>query len=136
MDSEITETDQVYEFVPARLGESFEGNRFPNTPDIQLSVFGHYNWTRLGLGQLETSLGVVYIGEREGNSGNTLTLPDYTIVDAGARYRLANGFSVSLFIDNLFDETAYTAMQDSGDRVDQISVSDRRLVRAGLRYDF
>jgi iron complex outermembrane receptor protein len=116
--------------------DGFEGNRFPNTPRFQASLFANYTWARFGLPKLDTLVGVIHVGDREGNSGNTITLPDYTVVDLGASYRLTSQATLSLFVENVFDETYYVSMQDSGARADQIDVGDRRLIQGSLRYEF
>jgi iron complex outermembrane recepter protein len=125
LDSEITESAQ-----------GFEGNRFPNTPRVQLSAFADYRWRALGLPGLTTQLGVVRVGGRKANSANEYHLPAYTRVDVGARYEVAPGLELVAAVENLFDDTYYTAAQDSGSGADQIGVGDRRLVQAGVRVRF
>lgn len=125
LDSEITKSDQ-----------GFEGNRFPNTPRVQLSAFASYRWAALGLPSLRTHAGVVRVGGREANSANEYRLPAYTRVDVGADVELGAGFTALLRVENLLDETYYTAAQDSGSGSDQVGVGDRRLVQVGLRWVF
>lgn len=116
--------------------DGYDGNRFANTPRLQASVFATYRWSALGLPRLSTTLGAIHVGAREANSGNNITLPAYTVVNAGADYEIGERLTLSLFVSNLFDETYYPAMQDSGARADQVMIGDRRLVQAGFRYRF
>lgn len=116
--------------------DGYEGNRFANTPCVQLSVFAGYRWTAVGLEKLRTTLGAIHISERNGNSGGTIELPAYTLVNVGATYDITERFAVNLFVSNLLDETYYPAMQDSGSRADQVMIGDRRLVQAGFSYRF
>ncbi len=134
--SRITQTDAVYENDPVRLGQSFVGNRFANTPRVQASLAATYGWAAVGLPQLKTSLGITHVGQRFGNSGNTISLPAYTVTHLGASYQVSRATTLSLSVGNLFDKTYYTAMQDSNDRADQVSVGDRRLMQVGLSVKF
>ncbi len=136
MQSRITKTDAVYENDAARLGQSFEGNRFANTPEKQFSLALTYAWREWGLAKLKTSLGVVHVGQRYGNQGNTISLPSYTLVDAGVSYRFGSKTTLALNVSNLLDETYYTAMQSSSDRADQVGVGNRRLMQLLLRQVF
>jgi outer membrane receptor protein involved in Fe transport len=125
LDSEITES-----------ADGFEGNRFPNTPRVQLSALASYRWAAFRLPWLRTHLGVVRVGGREANSANEYRLPAYTRVYVGADVALGAGFEATLRVENLLDETYYTAAQDSGSGSDQVGVGDRRLVQVGLRWVF
>jgi outer membrane receptor protein involved in Fe transport len=115
----------------------FDGNQFANTPEFQAGAVASYRWTRLGLERLSTALGVRYMGERYGNSGNTITLPDYVLVDASAAWAFGQGTSLTLNATNLFDETYYTGMQDgNGAGADQVMVGDPRIVSLTCRHRF
>lgn len=116
--------------------DGYRGNRFANTARVQVSGFANYRWAALGLPALSTQLGVIHVGSREGNSGGTITLPAYTLVNVGADYAVTPALSLSLFVSNALDETYYPAMQDSGSRADQVMIGDRRLIQAGFRYRF
>jgi iron complex outermembrane recepter protein len=124
----------------ARILESpsgFTGNRFSNTPRTQATLFAKYGWSAFGLPQLETSAGVVYVGDRQGNSGNTITLPAYTLVNLGATWAVSNDISLSFNVDNLLDKTYYTAMQDNDSAAsDQVGVGERRLMHFALEWKF
>ncbi len=136
MQSRITKTQSVYVVDAARAGQTFVGNRFANTPKLQASAALTYSWRAWGLSQLETSLGAVHVGSRFGNPGNTIVLPSYTVLDAGARWQFSPQTTLALNVGNLADRTYYTAMQASDDRADQVGVGDRRLVQVQLRHAF
>ncbi len=85
--------------------DGYAGNRFANIARVQLSAFATYRWSALGLPKLGTSLGAIHVGAREANSGNTITLPSYTLVNLGADYEFGERLTVSLFVSNLLDET-------------------------------
>jgi iron complex outermembrane receptor protein len=116
--------------------DGYAGNRFANTARAQLSAFAGYRWSAFGLSALRTTLGVIHIGEREANSGNNLQLPAYTLVNLGAEVDVTAKLALSFGVNNLFDETYYPAMQDSGARADQVMIGERRLMQVGFRYRF
>lgn len=114
----------------------FVGNRFANTPKQQVSLLASYNWAKFGLSQLTSDLGLTHIGQRWGNSGNTISLPGYTLLSLGAAYRVTPETTVRLSIANATDETYYTGMQDSGSRADQVMVGAKRNAFLTLVHSF
>jgi iron complex outermembrane receptor protein len=120
-DSEILESD-----------DPIVGNRFANVPEFQVSAFVNYNGADFGLPRLDLAVGVVHQGKREANSANQFRLPAYTRVDAAVGYTFENDLEVRLNVENVFDETYYTAAQDSIFGADQISVGDERLFQANV----
>jgi iron complex outermembrane recepter protein len=124
----------------ARILESpagFSGNRFSNTPRVQGSAFVNAGWGRFRLAALKTSLGVVHVAERFGNSGNTIRLPAYTLVNAGASWDIGRDVTLGFNVSNLLDKTYYTAMQDSDSAAsDQVGVGDRRLMQLSVDWRF
>jgi iron complex outermembrane receptor protein len=124
----------------ARILESpagFSGNRFSNTPRVQGSAFVNAGWGRFGLDALKTNLGVVHVAERFGNSGNTIRLPAYTLVNAGASWDASRDVTLGLNVSNLLDKTTYTAMQDNDSAAsDQVGVGDRRLIQLSVDWRF
>ncbi|MBT0586825.1 TonB-dependent siderophore receptor [Alteromonas oceanisediminis] len=126
LDSEIIKTDTG----------PFEGNEFANTADLQISGFADYNFARFELPRLTATLGVIHIGERQGNSGNTIQLPAYTTVDIGLNYAVSERLELFAFASNVFDDTVILSMQDSGTRSDQVDVGNRSLFRVGAKYQF
>ena len=105
--------------------EEYEGNRFANTPERQLSLTASYNWAEAGLPELSTDFGFIHIGQRWGNSGNSVSLPSYTVFNLGAAYQLAEQTSLRVSLANLTDETYYTGMQDNVG-ADQVMVGSKR----------
>ena len=115
----------------------FAGNRFSNTPRVQVSAFTNYRWAALGLEPLKSNLGVVHVGNRFGNSGNTIVLPAYTLVNLGASWEFNKQTTLSFNVNNLLDKTHYTSMQDGDSAAsDQVSVGDRRLMQLTLDVRF
>lgn len=143
-------TGKVTDYLNVRAGVSFtkseilknerpefEGNHFSNTAKRQLTALASYQWNQIGLDKLTTDVGVVYIGKRYGNSGNTITLPSYTLVNLGASYALTPKSSVRFDVTNLFDETYYTGMQDgNSDGADQVMVGNRRNASITYSHNF
>jgi len=93
LDQEVTETTD-----PAVLGK-----RPPLAPDELLSAGGEYTITSGPLSGLGLGVGVRYVGERAGDSLNTIIVPDYTLFDASVRY-LWNQMEFQLSATNLTDE--------------------------------
>ncbi len=115
----------------------FEGNRFANTPKYQASLFATYQWGGFGLEPLRTSLGAQYMGNRYGNSGNTIVLPEYILLDFSAGWDFHQGSVLSLHITNLLDETYYTGMQDgNGAGADQVMVGQKRNISLSFSQSF
>jgi iron complex outermembrane receptor protein len=55
------------------------------------------------LPQWQASLGARYVGERQGNTANTTTLPSYTVLDAALAYDYASNLKFGLSVKNLAD---------------------------------
>jgi len=123
------------EIVKAETGD-FEGNEFANTADLQVTGFADYDLDLLGLPEVTASAGFIHISDRPGNSGNNITLPSYTTVDAGLRWRINEHMEVYAYASNIFDEEVILSMQDSGDRADQVDVGDHRLFRVGMTFSY
>jgi len=83
--------------------EALNGNRPANIPKIQANVFFDYRLVMVE--GLNANLGVFYVGERQQSVQNTLSMPSYTRVDAGARYQISSlDTTLRLRIENLFDK--------------------------------
>ncbi|HNP35533.1 MAG TPA: TonB-dependent siderophore receptor [Woeseiaceae bacterium] len=117
-DSKITASD-----------EDIVGNEFPNVPKFQGSVFVNVNGAIVGADNLDVGIGVVHQGSRQANSGNQYQLPSYERIDLGISYYFAQAIEVRLQVNNVFDETFYTAAQDSIFGSDQVAVGDERLMQ-------
>ncbi len=95
LDSEIADDGPVNED---------DGNVFPNTPRNSASLWTTYDIT----GAFEMGIGAIYVGERYGNTGNTVWVPSYTTVDLMAAYEFSERFNLQLNLRNVGDEVYYT----------------------------
>ncbi|NGX16045.1 TonB-dependent receptor [Wenzhouxiangella sp. XN24] len=80
LDNEITQDNN-----------GFEGNRLPNTPEHEASLWVNHALFDRASGRLEAGAGVFYEGERFTGSRNTVPLPSYTTVDAALSYSFKSG---------------------------------------------
>jgi len=78
------------------------GNEIPNAPKWLANVWASYAGVA-GL-PLELGGGVRYVGERSGNTANTLRLDAYTTLNVYATYNLTPKVAVSVRVDNLTDK--------------------------------
>ncbi|MFB2839034.1 TonB-dependent siderophore receptor [Floridanema evergladense] len=78
------------------------GNRLPNVPENQVSLWTTYEIQTGDLKGLGFGLGLFYVGERQGNLANTFQLKDYLRTDAVLYYR-RGGFKAAINVRNLFD---------------------------------
>jgi len=93
MDPEIVRSNDVNSGVP------IEGNRPANAPEIAANV-----WTVYSLGGgWEIGGGAFHVGERFGNTGNTLSIPSYTRWDGYIGYN-HKALRVAVNAYNLTDE--------------------------------
>ncbi|MGJ8641458.1 MAG: TonB-dependent receptor plug domain-containing protein [Opitutaceae bacterium] len=87
-----------------------EGNRYPGVPEWRANASLRYNWNRA----FTTALGATYQSHVFEYIENTDTRNTVEAVgkrlffNLSARYRIQDNFSVSLQIDNLLDEVAFT----------------------------
>ena len=83
--------------------QALNGNRPANVPKVQANVFFDYSLPMIE--GLNANLGVFYVGEREQNVQNTLSLPSYVRVDTGLRYQLSSlNTTFRLKVENLLDD--------------------------------
>lgn len=99
------------ELTSATIPDTLAGTALPIAPELKIDINGRYEFT---LGNWEAFLqgGVSYVGDRsvdirQTEAGLIGTLPEYWIVDAAMGIE-QNGYRISLFVDNLFDERAIT----------------------------
>lgn len=111
-----------------------EGTRLVNVPDRSASL-----WTSYDIGGsfegLSAGVGVLYIGERAGNSFGSIELPDYTRVDANLAYSFEVGgkpLEAQLNVLNVFDEFYY----DSGGGFIPLYPGAPRTVTLRVSYNF
>lgn len=101
-----------YAHINARVTEGTTvpaGRRLVNAPEDTASTWTTYDW-RLGTHTLGFGLGAVHVGDRFGNTANTLVLPAYTRYDTNVswRTRLAGrDVKLQLNVLNLSDEVYY-----------------------------
>jgi iron complex outermembrane receptor protein len=105
------------------------GKRPPLVPKQQFAATAEYTLTRGGLSGLGFNLGVRYVGTSAGDSANSITVPDYTLLDASVRY-LWKAFELRVTANNLTDKT-YVAVCTS---VSYCNYGTERQVLGTLRY--
>ncbi len=79
-----------------------EGNELARTPEHSFALWGNYDISR----KLSTGLGVQYTSNQWSSSWSTWRkrVPNYTVVDAMAKYQFTDNISVRFNADNIFDE--------------------------------
>ncbi|BAY86141.1 TonB-dependent siderophore receptor [Calothrix parasitica NIES-267] len=80
----------------------FEGNRLPDVPENQFSLWTTYEIQKGNLAGLGFGLGLYYVGERQRDLDNSYELPSYFRTDAALFYK-RNNWRAQLNIENLFD---------------------------------
>lgn len=96
--------DAGYSWIDSVIvGGGNDGNETGQTPANMFSIWNRYDATS----KLSLGLGLTYQDEFFVNSGNAVTIPAYTRVDAAAIYALNDDTTLQLNIENLFDETYY-----------------------------
>lgn len=79
-----------------------EGNRLPNVPENQASLWTTYTIQGGDLEGFGFGLGLFYVGARQGDLNNSFELDDYLRTDAALYYR-RDRLSVAINFRNLFD---------------------------------
>jgi iron complex outermembrane receptor protein len=79
-----------------------EGNRLPNVPENQASLWTTYTLQEGALEGLGFGLGLFYVGTRQGDLNNSFELDDYLRTDAALFYRRGR-FRGAINVRNLFD---------------------------------
>jgi iron complex outermembrane recepter protein len=97
---------------------AFEGNKVYGVPDFTASLGLDYAIPNVE--GLHINTRVSYVSEQYLNEENTLELPDYTIVDLGARYKTKLGGVNTTFLAN----------------VDNALVGGARTYKVGVTFDF
>jgi iron complex outermembrane receptor protein len=78
------------------------GNRLPNVPENQVSLWTTYEIQKGDFKGLGFGLGLFYVGARQGDLNNSFKLDDYFRTDAALYYR-KDGFNAAINLRNLFD---------------------------------
>ncbi len=103
-------TDASYgAFFDPDFGVDATGNTPANVPEWVANLWTNY--TDIAGTPLELGGAVRYVGKREGDSGNTLHLDSYVLVDLHAGYRIANNIMLTARVSNVFDK-AYAQWAD------------------------
>ena len=81
------------------------------------------------------TLGATIIGTTKSfaDDGSTITLPAFTVVNAFAKYQFTRPVSLSIGVNNLFDQIGYTEAEGDGHAARSV---DGRSVRGILTYSF
>ncbi|NGP51956.1 TonB-dependent receptor [Thioalkalivibrio sp. XN8] len=101
LDNEITEDNN-----------GNQGNRLPNVPEHEASIWLNYTLFERASGRLEAGGGVFYEGKRFTGGRNTVTLPSYTTMDLALNYSFAAGgmpMALQGGVRNLLDEEYYVS---------------------------
>lgn len=80
--------------------QQYSGNRVERAPKFQARLTPRWQ-TQTGFGQLRTFATFSHVGERFADQTNTLKLPAYRTIDAGAVFSMDNGLEVRLTGTNL-----------------------------------
>ncbi|MEH3041285.1 MAG: TonB-dependent siderophore receptor [Sphingomonas paucimobilis] len=110
------------------------GTRLVNAPRHSASLWTTYDLPG-ALQGASVGLGAQHIGERAGNTSNSIVLPAYTRIDANLAYDVDAGFGplrAQLNVLNLFDRFYY----DSGGAFIPLYPGAPRTVTASLAYRF
>ncbi|KAK6029048.1 hypothetical protein OSTOST_04855 [Ostertagia ostertagi] len=86
---------------------SYTGNRVERAPKFQARVTPSWQ-TQTGYGQLRTFATFSHVGERFADQTNTLKLPAYGTIDAGAVFSMDNGLELRLTGTNLTNKIGLT----------------------------
>ena len=106
-----------YAYTDARVTGStptgqIVGDQLQNSPRNAFHFWTRYDVLHGPLRGFGAGLGFVYVGDRIANTGTPshpeeFALPAYEVVDLGLYKQFANGLSVTVKVNNLFDETYY-----------------------------
>ncbi len=129
-----------------RFEDGRNGDRLPGSPETQVSLSAVYT-TDLASGA-ELSVGADYawqgdIASRAGERGSSLTLPSFGVANLRATYR-KDDWSVTGYVDNVFDEFAETGVQSTrlsnqtvnGATVRSFATNVLRPLTAGVRFNY
>jgi len=109
----------VRTITPPGFSSSFEdgkdGDRLPGSPETQFSIFANYDQPLGNGNMLRYNFGYAYQGDvlsRTGGRGSSLTLDGFGVGNASVVYD-ADGWSVTAYVDNVFNEFAETGVQST-----------------------
>lgn len=113
------------------------GNRPTGSPEHLASLWGRYEVQRGPLEGASLGAGLRYVGETYADASNTITVPDFTLVDLalsydfGARNPRLDGVAFQVNVSNLFDKEYY-----SGCSARSCTEGFERRVSAALTYQW
>ena len=117
--SELTDDvpSLIRTITPPGFGTAFidgrDGDRLPGSPETQFSLFANYDFPLAGGQDLRLNASYAWQSDvlsRTGGRGNSLTLDSYGIANVSAVYETEK-WSVTGYVDNLFDEFAESGVQ-------------------------
>ena len=115
-----------------KLNPDVEGNTPRRQPDWIYQVTGYYGTERYEIGA-----NIIGATEAYAQDNNDLEFDSYAQVNAYAWYAITDGLTVSLNVNNLFDETGLTeAEEGSPAPVIRARSINTRTTSLTLRYDF
>lgn len=137
-------TDEIsvlagYSYLDAEITSSttpaLVGTASANTPRNKFSLYGQYEFRTGPLAGLSAGLGVIHVGDRQGDNANTYQLPNYTRWDASIAYR-RGPWRMRLAVENLTDKdyVAGTAGTLSGGQ--RVTQGAKRFITLTAGYDF
>lgn len=115
-----------------------QGNRRVQLPRQTASIWANYSIPSGALSGIGLGMGVRYMGETEGDNGNTFSVPDYTLVDFAIYYDLEQspfglkGWNANLNINNLFDKYYIASCFASH----SCYLGQERSIRAAVEYSW
>ena len=105
--------------TPPGFGSAFEdglnGDRLPGSPESQFSIYASYDYSLASGNGLRFNFGYAWqddVLSRTGSRGSSLNLDSYGIASLSGIYD-AEDWSVTVYVDNLFDEFAEAGVQST-----------------------
>jgi iron complex outermembrane receptor protein len=89
--------------------ERFDGNTINEVPDVSFDLTPSYRGEKLA-----AFLNWKFVGQRQANRRNTLKLPAFSQIGAGASARLTSQLTASLNVSNLFNSKGLTNFEGVG----------------------
>ena len=122
----------AYTLTKTEIGAGIDnGNRVENVPEHAASLWMNYTFQEdTALEGLGIGGGVRYIGQRYGNSANTLDMDAVTLFDAAFTYS-KDGYKASLNIQNIADKEYVASCSSFG-----CYYGDGRAVMGKLTYSW
>lgn len=113
-----------------------EGNKPRRQPDLMFSIVPTYHYDRFGIG-----LSVIGQTSAYAQDSNELVMPGYAIVNGFIDVDIADGLSLSVAANNLFDTIGITESEEGAITDGQVNYLRARSVTgrtisAGVRYTF